>query len=596
MTLSAERLRRFSLPALLALVVVLYLPVLGTGLLADDHYHRFLVERMPVDFGKTLNLFGLVRSPDEVEILRKNGILPWWTSDGLRIDFFRPVPSLGHAFDYAFFGDHPWVAHLHSLLVYLGLVAAVSALYRRFTSFGVALLATAIFAVDDAHALCVSWIANRADLIAALFLVLGLLRWLSFREHERTRDGALAALFFALAVLSKESSVVFPGLLLAHAWAFRDGRAPRAALVVAFASVALYVAWYAHAGHGPRSAYYAGGGGLGHVAQLATTSILFHGVILATGIPLHALAADPVRQQPLIALALLLATLLFVAAVARLLWHEAATRFFAGFTVVTLLLLVTGFPDPRLLTLPSIGFSYLAARLVVELLSRARRSIRVAGVVLASVHLVLAPALVQTCTSVLRELSASRNELEDGVSAALDNRAEGAETDVLVLNLHHREASAVATLPLVFTQGGVDPTPLLETDAPYLARIDRAFAAQRVHLHVLSFLGDDIRFTVLGPRSFALEPAKGSYLPSLFERLYLTQTRFVVGQVVVLPAYRATIEAVDPEGIPTRVRFDLPRPLSQGYRIVRWDGARYAPVDVSPLEGAGPALRVARRR
>ncbi len=590
MTAAAERLRRYALPALLALVVVLYLPVLGTGLLADDHYHRFLVERMPADFGKTLNLFGLVRGPEEVEVLRKHGILPWWTSDGLRIDFFRPVPSLGHALDYALFGDHPWVAHLHSLLVYLGLVAAVSALYRRFTSFGVALLATAIFAVDDAHALCVSWIANRADLIGALFLVLGLLRWLEFRARGRARDGALAALLFALAVLSKESSVVFPAVLLLHAVCFRAPRPPRVGIVVAFVAVALYVAWYAHAGHGPRSAYYAGASGLATLAGLATTSILFHAVILATGIPLHALAADPVRQQPLLALALLLVTLLFVVAVVRLVWHEAATRFFAGFTFVTLLLLITGFPDPRLLTLPSIGFSYLAARLVVELLSRVERPMRVAGVVLASAHLVLAPALVQTCTSVLRELSASRNELEDGVSAALDG-AGGAETDVLVLNLHHREASAVATLPLVFTQGGVDPTATLHGEAPYLARIDRAFAAQRVHLHVLSFLGDDVRFTLLGPRAFTLEPASGSYLPSLFERLYLTRTRFVVGEVVALPAYRATIEAVDAEGLPTRVRFDLPRPLSQGYRIVRWDGARYAPVDVG-----APSLRVARRR
>lgn len=585
-------LRRFGLPALLAVVVILYLPVLGTGLLADDHYHRFLVERMPHELFGRGNLFGLVRGPEEVEVLRRHGVLPWWTSDALRIDFFRPIPSLGHALDYALAGDHPWIAHLHSLLVYLALVAAVGALYRRFAGPGTALLATAIFALDDAHALTVSWIANRADLVAALFLVLGLLAHLRFCERGRARDAALSALAFGAAVLSKESSVVFPLVLLAHAATHRAPRRALAAAAIGLLVVIAYVGWYVASGHGPRSAYYAGGGGLGTLLRLGATSVVFHAVILTTGVPLHALAADPIREQWLATSVLVLATVAFFAAAARLLFRDHAARFFAAFCALSLGLLVTGFPDPRLLTLPSIGFSFLAARLLVELASGVGRHLvvrRAGAFVLAAAHLVVAPALVQTCTAVLRELSGARNELEDGVAAALDRGLPG-DTDVLVLNLHHREASALSTLPLVFAFGGTDPAPYLAGEASYAARIEHAFAAQRVHVHVLSFLGADAELTVVGPRAFTLAPRRGSFLPSLFERLYLTEPRFSPGATIDLPAYRVTVESVDEGGMPVRVRFDLPRPLER-YRLVRWDGARYAPVDLG-----APPLRVAHRR
>src|SRR6185437_2277663 len=163
--------RRAPLAAAL-LAVVLTLPALGTGYFADDFTHRvsFLPQfRGPGSIRGDWDIFNFV-GPDRAHFrfLMDAGVWPWWSAPDLRLSFFRPLTSLSHALDYRILAQHPAILHAESLALYAAIALAAAALYRRLLSPAwVAGLAAVLFAVDDAHALAVTWLANRNALFTA---------------------------------------------------------------------------------------------------------------------------------------------------------------------------------------------------------------------------------------------------------------------------------------------------------------------------------------------------------------------------------------------------------------------------------------------
>ena len=74
------------------LAVLLTAPSLGAGLELDDYIHRaFLldVNRSPLD------IFGFLYGDEQyARTLIRDGLVPWWTLENVRIAFFRPLASL----------------------------------------------------------------------------------------------------------------------------------------------------------------------------------------------------------------------------------------------------------------------------------------------------------------------------------------------------------------------------------------------------------------------------------------------------------------------------------------------------------------------
>jgi hypothetical protein len=125
--------RTVPLAALLA--VLLTLPSLSLGLIQDDlslymvatgrSPEEMLGERAPWD------LFRFYGDPETVQRMREQGFAPWWTSDELRLAFFRPLSSLWHQLDFELFGLTAWPQHLGSVLAYGASVLAVGFALRR---------------------------------------------------------------------------------------------------------------------------------------------------------------------------------------------------------------------------------------------------------------------------------------------------------------------------------------------------------------------------------------------------------------------------------------------------------------------------------
>jgi cytochrome c-type biogenesis protein CcmH/NrfG len=144
--------------------------------------------------------------------------------DATASNFYRPIQRLSFIADYQFFGfGAPWGWHFTSVLMHAGAAVALfflaekvlalsgaarlNVLARRGVALGVALL----WVIHPLHTSAVTYIAGRADPLAALFgfaaLSLGLASLEARRRPWLWQLGAAAG--FALALLSKESGATF---------------------------------------------------------------------------------------------------------------------------------------------------------------------------------------------------------------------------------------------------------------------------------------------------------------------------------------------------------------------------------------------------
>lgn len=131
---------------------------------------------------------------------------------------YRPIFMLWLMVNQQLFGSvFPWW-HLTSLLLHLCVVflvyqLAVNILKERWT----AALAAMLFAFHPIHVESVSYVSASTDLLVALFLLLSFLCYWRFREQGASPAYLAVAVFTAaLAMLCKETTVMFPWILISY--------------------------------------------------------------------------------------------------------------------------------------------------------------------------------------------------------------------------------------------------------------------------------------------------------------------------------------------------------------------------------------------
>lgn len=198
----ARGLRVLPYAMLAGLVLVAYGAAVRNGYVWDDRY--FLV-----DFAWL----------DSLQSALRTAFSPLFMSEA----YVRPLPLLTLYVDSLFGEYRAAVSHgvniaLHVVSTFLVFLLAQDAL-RCMSKDGrasgrIALAAAALFAVHPALSEAVIWVSSRFDLMATLFMLVGL--WVATRDA--LSDRALAswlALLFVASALSKELAVVFPALLAA---------------------------------------------------------------------------------------------------------------------------------------------------------------------------------------------------------------------------------------------------------------------------------------------------------------------------------------------------------------------------------------------
>jgi hypothetical protein len=238
--------------------IVVSLPALKTGLLNDDYYHRALLvgpseslDRlsraglMPDGAGRLSaalsHQFATIDSEGNLKQLKAYGALPWWTSDNLRVAFWRPLTSFTHWVDHRLFPSSIALMHLHSILWFAAVVWAVSILYRRLIGIGwIAGLAALMYLLADSSYFPTMWLANRNALLSLLFGLLTLI----LHDYHRTEGGRLslvgAPACLLLSFLSAEAGIATLAYLFAYEIVLRRERwTRRLGALVPFVAVTL---------------------------------------------------------------------------------------------------------------------------------------------------------------------------------------------------------------------------------------------------------------------------------------------------------------------------------------------------------------------
>jgi len=145
-----------------------------------------------------------------------------WSYGGALTNYYRPIFLIVLRIWNSIFDLDPVGWHALPIIFHLLNIGLVFALIRKLTSkVTTGLVAASLFAVHPVQIEAVGSIYGITDAIMAAFLLTSFLFYLSWKDRDTSLLLGLSSLFFALALLTKESAIVFPFALAAYELAIR---------------------------------------------------------------------------------------------------------------------------------------------------------------------------------------------------------------------------------------------------------------------------------------------------------------------------------------------------------------------------------------
>lgn len=542
--------------------LILGLPALWMGFFVDDYAHRLAfmdvpgIERL---FRSPMQMFSFATGdPDTTRWAMEMGVYPWWTSGNVVANFWRPATVVTHWVDYLLWPDTPFLMHLHNLLWFSALIAAVAVLYRRIGGTAWAAgLAALLFAVDEAHAFPMGWIANRNGTLTVFWGVVCLLMHDVWRRDGKRWALLPALIALALGVHSNENGVAATAYLFSYA-VFIDKSPPKSRALSLVPYALLVVVWRAY--------YSAMGFGVGSTAlyidpassPLGFLAALFQRApILLLGqwanTPSEPFTFLPFKAQAvywLVAVAILVA--LFVA-FRPVLRQSAEARFWFLGMLLAVVPICASVPMNRHLLLAGIGAAGVLAHFIVMVRAAAfsaGRYARAVCSVMLVLHLIVAPVILAGTLVGMAGAAKVVNRLIDSATFPDDI----ATRTVVLINSPNTFLTAYTGIKLAIDE---KPVP--------------------AHMYVLSPIGlrpAPTRVTRTDERTLHFVPEGG--FPWL---IFRDDTEpFAVGDRVELPEMTVEVLKVDDIGRPQEVNYRFRVPLEDPtYYWTQIERLRYTP-------------------
>lgn len=185
--------------------------------------------------------FGFVRFDDPLYVTENPHVLGGLSWDAIRWSFatgyaanWHPLTWMSHMLDIQLFGIDPGAHHLTNVVLHAVTTVLLFVVLLRMTgATPPSVLVAALFGLHPIHVESVAWIAERKDVLSALFWMLTLWAYTGFVRHPGARRYVPVMLFFALGLMAKPMVVTLPFvLLLLDVWPLRrlDLRSVRASL------------------------------------------------------------------------------------------------------------------------------------------------------------------------------------------------------------------------------------------------------------------------------------------------------------------------------------------------------------------------------
>ncbi len=408
----AEWIARYRYPLIPAVAaVVLALPSLFVGIQADDWALRSAALGIDPVPGVSINPwqpFMFEGDADTYRALMDHGWLPWWTDLQCRTVHMRFIPLMTHFLDFRLWDATPIIMHIHSLLWFAAVVYLACVLYRRLLGpahpVWVVGLAALLFAIDEAHAIPASWLANRNSLVAAVFGIATLIFYDRYRRDGWSAGALLAPAALLLSLLSKEEGICTVAYLFAYAM-FIDRAAWRNRLAALAPCVIVVAAWlvaYKTLGYGAQhtDVYFdPSENPIAFVHQIIQKGPVYllgqFGLPPSDATTAWSAAAYRIHWLWAVIYVSVLAVFLF-----PLIRRDATARFWACGMLLSVIPSCAIFPSDRLLMFAGVGGHALVAMWLAGVFSSAgwlpkstawRRGARWTTRVLIAIHLVVAP-------------------------------------------------------------------------------------------------------------------------------------------------------------------------------------------------------------
>ncbi|HVP43733.1 MAG TPA: tetratricopeptide repeat protein [Terriglobales bacterium] len=169
---------------------------------------------------------------DRVQVLDNPFIQSWryffhdftshvWAQTHKPAVYYRPVFLSWLRLNYLAFGPHAWGWHFAVVLIHaLATVLVFRLALRLLQSRWQAAIAGLFFAIHPIHVENVAWVSGAVDPLMSVFFVGSFLGYLNWRQRG-SLPWMVGSLFLAfLAMLTKESGITLPAVVLAYAWIF----------------------------------------------------------------------------------------------------------------------------------------------------------------------------------------------------------------------------------------------------------------------------------------------------------------------------------------------------------------------------------------
>jgi hypothetical protein len=550
--------------------VALCLPAVGGLRVLDDHVLELAAtgrgDVIPRAAGLDLFQFASGDAQENLALMSRGALLPWWSDPELKIRFFRPLSSLTHRLDFALWADCSQLMYIQSLLWLAVVLALVARLYTNVEGARprVAALAALAYALSDVHGAVVGWLSNRNALLAAAGALACLLAYQRARREGHRASRWLAPLWLGLGLFSGEVGLGAWAFLVADA-IMLDERPVRRRLAALLPNLLVTLAWAgAHVASGAGSE---GSGLYLHPLQdgAAFLRALPERATILFGAALGPLPAELslLGSRSVVPLALGVALMLLSALLIeqRRRASDPELRFWWLSAALSLLPVAASFPSDRLLVLVNVAALPIVSRSLVALWDEsATRTL--AGAVLAAcllfTHLVLAPLSSIWRARQMQVLGAKQARAFD----CLERVPQLQDKTLLVLG-------APADLFVSYLQ------------------VERAARGLPHPEHVVWFSnpGAVLDVRVLGDQSLSLARAGGFFVTPL-EALYRRSgAALMPGRRVSLPELSAEVRELDAAGAVARVELGFAQPLgSERYVFLVWRGGRYVRAPAEALQ------------
>ena len=138
-----------------------------------------------------------------------------WAFSHIHSENWHPLTTITHMLDYQLHGLKAGWHHFTNVLLHsLAVVLLFVALERMTGALWRSAFVSAVFAVHPLHVESVAWIAERKDVLSAVFFMVTLLAYFHYTRSPSIRRYLIVAIVFALGLMSKPMLVTLPFVLL----------------------------------------------------------------------------------------------------------------------------------------------------------------------------------------------------------------------------------------------------------------------------------------------------------------------------------------------------------------------------------------------